>query len=763
MAKFGVGQPATRVEDARLVTGHGRYLDDIVLPEQLHAAVLRSPHAHAAIRSIDTAAAEQAPGVAAVITGADLARDGIGDLPCLAQVKNRDGTSRADPKRPALARERVRYVGDPVAMVVADNAWQAEEALELIDVDYDMLDAVTDTVGALEPDAPQLWDEAPGNLCFDWEKGDAGATERAFSQADRVVSVELVNNRVVANSMETRGAIGSVDEAGRLVLHVSSQGSHLMRNILAGHVFGVSPEEMHVITPDVGGGFGMKIFAYPEYVLVLYAARKLGRPVKWIGGRSEAFLGDAHGRDHVSRAEMALDAEGRFLGMRVRTVANLGAYLSNFGPFIPTDAGAGMLGGCYRTPAIHVSVRGAFSNTSPTDAYRGAGRPEAAYLLERLVDKCGRETGLGPVEIRRRNFITSEEMPFTTALGLTYDTGEFARNMDDAMALAEWEGFEERRRAAQAQGRLRGIGMATYIEACSGGGPEAARVQVGADGGVSVFVGTQSNGQGHETAFTQLICERFGLEPEQVTIVQGDTDRIATGSGTMGSRSIPVGGSAVRNAADKVIVKAGEKAAQMLEVAPADVEFREGSFRVPGTDLQKSFLEVARFADPGDGAASFDEDADWAPETATFPNGTHICELEVERDTGRVALLRYTVVDDFGNVLNPLLLEGQVHGGIGQGVGQALLEHCVYDQDSGQLVTGSFMDYTMPRADNLPPITFKLNSVPSTTNLMGMKGAGEAGAIGAPPAVINALVDALGVGHVDMPATPYSLWRIMHE
>ncbi len=767
MPKFGVGQPASRVEDARFLTGHGRYIGELELPGQLHGAVLRSPHAHAAIRSMDTSAAERAPGVVTVITGEDLARDGIGHLPCVMAVTSRDGSEAVIPPRPALARERVRHVGDPVAMVVAETAVQAGNALELIEVDYDMLDAVTDTAGALEDGAPQIWEQAPGNLCFDWELGDAAATDAAFQRAARVVELDLINNRVVANPMETRGAIGSVEpDTGRMVLHVSSQGSHLLRGILAEKVFGVPEDRMRVVTQDVGGGFGVKIFAYPEYVMVLYAARRLGRPVKWIAERAETFLGDCHGRDHVSHAEMALDEEGRFLGMRVRTVANMGAYLSDSGPFIATEAGTGMLGGCYTTPAIHASVRGVFTNTNPTDAYRGAGRPEAAYLLERLVDKCGRETGLGPVEIRRRNLIRSDQMPFATALGKTYDTGDFVRNMDDALELAEWDGFEDRRREARGRNRLRGIGLSTYIEACAGNFAEAARVQVGGDGRVTVLVGTQSNGQGHETAYTQIVCEQLGLDPAQVTIVQGDTDRIASGWGTLGSRSIPVGGTAIRNAAGQVVAKAREKAAEMLEAATADIELTDGTFRIVGTDRQMTFVEVARAADPGDGRPSFDENAEWEPPVPTFPNGTHICELEVDRDTGAVELLRYTVVDDFGVALNPKLLAGQVHGGVAQGAGQALLEHCVYEADSGQLLSGSFMDYAMPRADLVPPIAFKLNRVPCTTNPMGVKGAGEAGAIGAPPAIINALVDALselGVTHVEMPATPHSLWRLMHR
>ncbi|HYW03611.1 MAG TPA: xanthine dehydrogenase family protein molybdopterin-binding subunit [Gammaproteobacteria bacterium] len=763
MAKFGVGQPVSRLEDARLLTGHGQYVADIDLPGQLHAVVLRSPHAHAAIRSLDATAAESAPGVVAVYTGEDLARDGIGDLPCLAQVKSRDGSDLVTPPRPALARGRVRYVGDPVAVVVAQTREQAGDAVDRIEVEYEMLDAVTDTARALDEDAPRVREEAPGNLCFDWEKGDAEAAGKAFAGAARVVSLDLVNNRVVGNPMETRGAIGSVDEQGRLVLHVSSQGTHLLRMVLAGAVFGIGEERMRVITPDVGGAFGIKAFAYPEYVMVLYAARRLGRPVKWIGQRADTFLGDVHGRDHVSHAEMALDDEGHFLGLRVRTIANLGAYLSNFAPFIPTEAGAGMLAGCYTMPAAHVSVRGAFSNTAPVDAYRGAGRPEAAYLLERLVDKCGRETGLGPVEIRRRNFIRSEQMPFTTALGVTYDSGDFARNMDDALEIADWNGFDGRRRQS-GRGRLRGIGMSTYIEACAGGFPESARMQVNPDGGVTVMIGTQSNGQGHQTAYTQIVCEQLGVAPERVTIVQGDTDRVAKGAGTGGSRSIPVGGTVVRDAAGLVIEKGREKAAEMLEAAAADIEFDGGSYRIVGTDRQASFAEVARASDPGDGSPSFDETSGWKPAAATYPNGTHICELEVDRDTGEVELLRYTVVDDFGTVLNPLMLEGQVHGGVAQGIGQALLERTVYDPESGQLVTGSFMDYAMPRADDIPEITFRRNNVPCKTNPMGMKGAGEAGAIGAPPAVINALVDALsefGLEHVDMPATPSALWERM--
>jgi carbon-monoxide dehydrogenase large subunit len=761
-----VGQPVTRNEDPRLLTGHGRYVADITLPGELCAVVVRSPHAHALIRAIDTAEAAAAPGVHGVYTVEDLERDGVGNIPCMIKTRNRDGSESVKPPRPALARDRVRHVGDPVAFVVAETHWQALDAAELVDVDYEQLDAVVDTATADAESAPQVWSEAPNNLCFDWGSGDADATDRAFADAHRVVGVDLVNNRVVGNPLEPRGAIGSVEpESDRLVLHVSSQGAHLLQRMLAKAIFSIDEDRIHVITPDVGGGFGVKIFLYPEYVLVLYAARRLGRPVKWIADRSEVFLGDVHGRDHVSRAEMALDENGHFLGMRVRTHANLGAYLSTFAPVPPTVAAQPIVPGCYRIPAVHVTVRGVFTNTNPVDAYRGAGRPEAMYLLERLVDKVARETGLSPAEIRRRNFVTPEEMPFTNAMGATYDTGDFARNMDDAMALGDWEGFEQRRRAAREQGRYRGIGMCTYIESCAGGGGESARITVDAEGLVTVFSGTQSNGQGHDTAYRQLVSDRLGVPLERIRVIQGDTDLVASGGGTMGSRSIPVGGSAVRHTADRVYDRAREKAAEMLESAAVDVEVDEDGFRIAGTDRRVSFADVAREAAPADGGPSFDETADWKPEAPTFPNGCHICEVEVEGATGRAKVVRYSVVDDFGTVLNPLLLEGQVHGGIAQGIGQALLENCVYEPESGQLLSGTFTDYTMPRADDMPPIEFRLNQIPSTTNALGMKGAGEAGAIGAPPAVINALVDALsefGVEHVDMPATADRLWGIIN-
>ncbi|MFL6714575.1 MAG: xanthine dehydrogenase family protein molybdopterin-binding subunit [Sulfurifustis sp.] len=767
MQKFGMGQPAARVEDRRLLTGNGRYLDDVNLDGQVWGVFVRSPHAHARIASIDTSGARSLPGVLAVYTADDLAADGIGDVPCLATaIKNRDGSAFVAPPRPALARARARHVGDAVAFIVAQTRLQALDAAEQVMVDYEPLPAIVDTGSALNDGAAQVWDEAPRNLCLDWEAGDEKKTADAFARAARIVSLDLVNNRVVPNSMETRGAIAEVERGtGRLVLHVSCQGVHVLRRPLAERIFHVAEKDIQVLCHDVGGGFGMKIFLYPEYVATMYAARKLGRPVKWIAERGEAFASDSHGRDHVSHLELALDKNARFLGLRVGTVANLGAYLSNYAPFVATAAGVPMLVGCYDIPAAHVRVRGVFTNTNPVDAYRGAGRPEAIYAIERLVDAAARELGLSPIEIRKRNLIPSSAMPYTTALGSLYDSGDFVRNLNDAVKLARWEEFEARRKEARARGRLRGIGVATYIERCAGGAPEQARLTVDAHGHVTLYIGTQSNGQGHETSFRQIIAERLGVAFEDVTVVQGDSDRIATGGGTMGSRSVPVGGAAVSGAAFKVIDAAKRKAADMLEASAVDIEFVEGVFRIAGTDRRVSLREVARAAAPADGGASFDERETWTPSNPTYPNGTHICELEVDRDTGAVEVIDYTVVDDFGKTINPLLIAGQVHGGVAQGLGQALLERCVYEPESGQLLSASFMDYALPRADNLPSIRFKLNEVPSTTNALGIKGAGEAGAIGAPPAIMNALVDALaesGVRHVDMPATPEKIWRLIH-
>ncbi|HZB93788.1 MAG TPA: xanthine dehydrogenase family protein molybdopterin-binding subunit [Stellaceae bacterium] len=756
--QFGIGQPVRRKEDRCFVTGAGRYLDDIKLPDTAYAYLLRSPHGHAAIRAIDVAAARTSPGVLAVLTGADAEADGVRPVPCLAPVAVKPGTpAQPMPRRPALATERVRHVGDAVALVIAETRDQAKDAAEQIVVDYEMLPAVTDLAAAVKPGAPQIWPEAPGNVDFVWADGDKAKTENAFAKASRVVAVEVVNNRVVPNSMEPRGAIGVFDKAsGGYTLYASSQGAHLLKEIIAGAILPeAGAEKIRVVTPDVGGGFGMKIFVYPEYVLLLWAARRLGRPVKWIAERSEGFLSDTQGRDNITKAELALDADGKFLAIRVSTLANMGAYLSNFGPLIPTEAGKGMHVGVYAIPAAYVEVTGVFTNTVPVDAYRGAGRPEAAYMLERVVDRAGRETGLGPAEIRRRNFIPAAAMPFKTVLGHTYDSGDFAANLAKAMEAADWTGFPARQAESARRGKRRGIGISYYIEVCGGAPGVPALLRFERDDSVSLIVGTQSNGQGHETAYAQIVADRLGIPFDKVTLRQGDTAAMAAGSFTGGSRSVPVGGVATRMAADIVIDKGKRLAADLLEAAAADIEFRDGQYVVAGTDRMVDIFHVARAApEPLAGEAEF------APEVATFPNGCHICELELDPETGSIALLRYTVVDDFGAVVNPLLLSGQVHGGIGQGIGQALLEHTVYDAD-GQLLSGSFTDYAMPRAGDVPAIHFRWNPILCRTNPLGIKGAGEAGAIGAPPAVINALVDALGGAAIDMPATPERVWRTL--
>ena len=766
MQKFGIGQTATRYEDDRLLSGEGRYVEDVYIEGQCYAAFVRSPHAHAKITSIDTADASSLPGVLAIYTVADLKAEGIGDIPCMAPASNKDGSNCIMPPRPALAEDRVRYVGDAVAVVIAENRSQALDAVEAVWIDYDLLPAVVETNQAMADNANLVWGEAAKNQCFDWEDGDADATNKAFAEASHVVELELVNNRLVPTSMETRGAVAAIEEGtGRLTLCVSCQGVHVMRSLLATQIFNVAEEDIHVTCNDVGGGFGMKIFLFPEYVCQLFAARKLGRAVKWISERSEAFMSDSHGRDHVSHLKVALDSDAKILGLQVNTVANLGAYLSNFAPFVATSAGVPMLVGCYAVPTAYVEVQGVFTNTSPVDAYRGAGRPEAIYAIERLLDVAAFDLGISPDEIRKRNFIREEQMPFSTPLGSNYDSGNFQQNLEDALKLSNWDDFESRRKAAKSRGKLLGIGLASYIERCAGGSPEQARLEVANDGHITLYIGTLSNGQGHETAFRQILCERLGVAFEEVSIVQGDSDLIETGGGTMGSRSVPVGGAAISSVSEKIIEKAKLIAAELLETAISDVEFDNGVFRIIGTDRVQTFHEVAKAAATDDDVA-FDEKESFAPEEATYPNGTHVCELEIDKATGKIEIVDYTVVDDFGHVINPLLLEGQVHGGIGQGLGQALLESCQYESDSGQLLSASFMDYTMPRADDFPPIRFDLNKVPCKTNPLGIKGAGEAGAIGAPPAIINAIVNALkdqGVRHVDMPVTPNRLWNIMQS
>jgi aerobic carbon-monoxide dehydrogenase large subunit len=768
MKQFGIGQPVRRVEDRRFITGRGSYLDDLSLPREAWAYMLRSPHAHARIRGIDIAAAIGAPGVLAVYTGEDLARDEVGTIPCLSALTSRDGSPCAMPPRPAIARDRVRHVGDTVALVIAESLAVARDAAELVTVDYEPLPAAVDTVRALDAGQPRVWDEAPGNLCFDWEVGDGAAAERAMAGARHRIVLELVNNRVVVNSMEPRGAVGEYDPGeGTYTLWSSTQGSHFVRNLLAESIFKVPENRIRVVTRDVGGGFGMKLFLYPEHVLVLWAAKKLSRPVKWLPDRSDAFMTDTQGRDNITRLELALDGELRFLGLDVAILANMGAYLSNFAPEIPTVSGAVMHSGVYAIPAIHVGVKGVFTNTVPVDAYRGAGRPEAAYAIERLIDYAARRVGVAPQELRRRNFIKPEAMPYQTPLGLNYDSGEFARNMDQALAAADIAGFPARRAAARARGRYLGLGHAVYIEQSGFPPDEFAELRFDQSGTLTILMGTQSSGQGHQTAYTQVAVERLGVAPDKVRVLQGDTAAVSFGRGTGGSRSLPVGGASLAEAADKLIAKGRRIAAHLFEAAEADVEFADGVFIVTGTDRQLGIEEVARAAfNPAQQAPGvepgFDETGHFAPPQPTFPNGCHVCEVEIEPETGHVEILRYLVVDDFGTVINPLLLRGQVQGGVAQGVGQAMLERTVFDPESGQLVTGSLTDYALPRADDLPAIEFAYNVVPCRTNPLGVKGAGEAGAIGAPPALVNAVVDALaelGIEHLDMPLTPERLWQ----
>jgi carbon-monoxide dehydrogenase large subunit len=769
--KFGVGQPLRRYEDRRLITGQGRYTDDIVLPGMVHAHVLRSSMAHARLVRIDTEAARQMPGVLLVLTGADASADGLGNVPCVHPLVNRDGTPRHDTPRPVLAMDKVRHVGDPIALVVAQTLSEARDAAEAIEVELDPLPAVVDVRAAVEPGAPQLFDHIAGNIVFDWDNDrcDFAATEAAFARAHRVTTLEVVNNRVVANSMEPRNAIGDYDPAtGRSTLYTGSQGAHFVRDTLADAVLKVPKEKLRTITPNVGGGFGMKAFVYPEHALVVWAARKLERPVKWQPDRSEGFVSDNQGRDHFTRAELALDETGRFIGLRVSTLANIGAYLSPLGAFIPTRS-SDLIAGLYTTPAIAINVKGVCTNTVAVCAYRGAGRPEAAYLIERLVDAAARDMGLAPDEIRRRNFIPPSAMPYTTATQITYDSGEFERVMDACMDKADWRGFASRRAESERRSRLRGIGMATYTERCGGGFPETASIEF-KDDRIELVMGNQEYGTGLVTSYKQLVADRLQVDPDRIDVIMGDTDRTPRGlSG--GSRALPVAGTALHEGAQQVIAKGSRIAANLLEAAAGDIEFADGTFRIAGTDRRLGLFEVAAAARdptklPPGMEPGLDATTTRTPNAETYPNGCHIAEVEIDPDTGVVAIERYTVVDDFGAVINPLLLEGQVHGGVGQGLGQAMLEHTVYDADSGQILSGSFMDYAMPRADNLPSYRFSTRNVPSTANPLGIKGAGEAGAIGAPPALINAIIDALhakaGVRTIDMPATPSRVWQALN-
>ena len=766
MGEFAIGQGVSRFEDPRLVRGGGRYTDDIKLPGLVHGVVLRSPHAHAKIRSIDITAAKTAPGVLAVLTSADIKAAGYGDLPVPGGLKRRDGSPMYRPRYPILAEDRVRWVGDSVAFVVAETVAQALDAAEMISVDYEELPAVTSTAEAPKPGAPRVWDDCPDNICFVELIGDKAAVDAAFARAAHVTRHRFVINRVTAATMEPRGAVGDYNAAdGRYTIYTPIQRPHPTRADLA-KVLKVPESKVRIVTGDTGGSFGMKSPIFNETPLVLLASKLTGRPVKWISTRTEAFLSDAQARDNVTEAELALDKDGNFIAFRVKTFAAIGAYLQHSMPAFVLNAGT--LAGVYRTPAMHVDITAVFSNTNPMRPYRGNGRPEAAYVIERMVDLAAAELGMDPTELRRRNYVPPSAMPFKTGLTFTYDSGEFEKNMDLALDLADRKGVKARKAEARKRGKLLGFGLSNTIERAGAPSTEGAEVRFDRSGSLILFSGSNSQGQGHETVFKQLVCDRLGLDPKEAQYIQGDTDQVFYGEGTGGSRSATLAGSAFHLATEKVVTKARAIAANMLKVEEADLKFDEGVFSTNKTNRTLSVKEIA--------AASFDTanlpsgiepglfaTAVYKAPVNNYPNGCHICELEIDRETGKVEITRYSVVDDFGTVLNPLLLHGQVHGGIAQGAGQALMEDIHFDA-SGQLVTASFMDYAMPHAHDLCDMEVESNPVPTKTNPLGVKGAGEAGCVGALPAVANALVDALsefGVKHIEMPATPERIWRAM--
>jgi len=773
-----IGQSLRRREDARFLTGAGQYTDDVVLPGQTYGVFLRSPYAHARIKSIDTAKAKAMPGVVAIFTGADMA--GVGGLPCGWLITSKDGTPMKEPPHPVLAQGKARHVGDQVALVVADTTLQARDAAEAIEVDYEELTPVID-MSTAETIGSAVHDDVPNNVCYDWGHGDKAAVDAAFAKAAHVTTLSYHNNRLVPNAMEPRAANAHYtrhDDA--YTLYLANQNPHVERLLMCAFVLGIPESKMRVIAPDVGGGFGSKIFLYAEETALIWASKRVGRPIKWTAERSESFLTDAHGRDHATTAELAMDAQGNFLAMRVKTLANMGAYLSTFASSVPTILYATLLAGQYKTPAIYCEVKAIFTNTTPVDAYRGAGRPEATYVVERLVETAAREMKMDPAQIRRQNFITT--FPYATPVGLTYDTGNYAAHLDKAIQIADVAGFPARKAASAAKGKLRGLGYSCYIEACGlapsniagalgarAGLFEAGEVRVHPTGTVTVFTGSHSHGQGHETTFAQVVAAKLGIAVEAVEIVHGDTGRIPFGMGTYGSRSLSVGGTAIVKAVDKIIAKGKKIAAHLLEAADTDIEFENGEFKVKGTDKKLPFGAIALTAyvphnypldklEPG-----LNENAFYDPTNFTYPAGSYVCEVEVDPETGKTTVASFVAVDDFGNIVNPMIVSGQVHGGIAQGLGQAMMEGCVYDTASGQLLTGTYMDYTMPRADDLPNFSVDHTVTPCTHNPLGVKGCGEAGAIGSPPAFINALTDALGVKDIAMPATAEKVWRAANK
>jgi len=777
MATNYIGQAVKRREDLRFITGAGQYTDDITLPGQTAAHFIRSPHAHAKIKSIRKDKALKSPGVVAIFTGQDT--KAINGLPCGWLITDVNGQPMKEPKHPILAETKVQHVGDQVAVVIAETLQQAKDAAELVEVDYEVLTAVVEAGDARKKGAPALHDIAPDNTCYVWGIGDKAAVDKAFASAAHVTTLELVNNRLIPNAIEPRAAHASYSRADdSYTLYVASQNPHVERLLITAFVLGLPEHKVRVVAPDVGGGFGSKIYLYAEDVVVTWASKQINRPVKWTAERSESFLSDAHGRDHVTKAELALDKNGKFLALRVHTTANMGAYLSTFASCIPTILYATLLAGQYTTPAIYCEVTAVFTNTAPVDAYRGAGRPEATYVVERIVETAARELKMDPAELRRKNFIT--QFPYQTPVALLYDTGDYNATLVEAQKLADVEGYAARKKASEAKGRLRGRGYACYIEACGiapsavagslgarAGLFEAGEVRVHPTGKVTVFTGSHSHGQGHETTFAQVVASRLGIPIEDVDIVHGDTSKVLFGMGTYGSRSIAVGGTAIVKAMDKVVNKGKKIAAHLLEAAETDIEFKDGFFQVAGTDRKKAFAEVSLAAyvphnyphdklEPG-----LNENAFYDPTNFTFPAGSYICEVEVDPETGQVKIEKWVAVDDFGKIINPMIVAGQVHGGLAQGIGQALTEGCKYDKATGQLLTGTMLDYSLPRADEVPSFVVGTKETPCTHNPLGVKGCGEAGAIGAPAALMNAITDALGVKDMPMPASPQNVWSAL--
>ncbi|MCB0835923.1 MAG: xanthine dehydrogenase family protein molybdopterin-binding subunit [Bacteroidetes bacterium] len=781
-----IGKPVKRVEDKRFITGKGRYTDDIVLPGMVYAYIIRSPYAHARINSIDTSAATAMDGVVAVFTGKDIT--GITGVPTGWQVNFKNGDTMKEPPHPLIVADKVRHMGDNVAVVIATSKELARDAADMVEVDYEELDAVADAVKAVAAGAPLVHDDVPNNIAFDFELGDKAKTDEMMAKADHITTLEFTNQRIIPNAIEPRCAIGDYNSAtDRYTLYTTSQNPHLTRLLMCAFVLGIPEHKVRVVSPDVGGGFGSKIFHYTEEALMIWISQRIGRPVKWNSDRSEAFMTDAHGRDHITKAELGLDSEGNFLALRINTHANLGAYLSTFAPCVPTYLHATLLQGLYTTPAIYIDLTAAFTHTTPVDALRGAGRPEATFLLERIIENAAREIGMDPTELRRKNLIPPfdgvNEPGYQTQVALQYDSGNYEAVLDKALDMFDYKGFRERQKAAKAEGKLLGVGFSTYIEACGiapsavvgalgarAGLYESAQVRVQPTGKVSVYTGSHSHGQGHETTFAQIVADKFGINLEDVEVVHGDSEAVAFGMGTYGSRSLAVGGSAIMKSIDKVIQKGAKIAAHKLEANEDDLEFANGAWTVKGTDKSIGFGDIALTAYvPHDYPAGVEPGMDFAsfydPTNFTYPFGAHIAEVEVDKDTGKVKIVRYVAVDDVGNVINPMIVDGQLHGGIAHGIGQALLEGAIYDDD-GQLINGSFMDYTMPRADDLPSFEVDRTVTPCPHNPLGVKGAGEAGTIASTPAIVNAVLDALsdyGIKDIKMPLTPERVWRAMQN